>query len=398
MTELFAAGTALLALALAFVVLGLWRRPVTAGESAREAQTACYRQRLDELARDRQQGLIDDQQLRELEVELERQLLSETPAAAPTAVARALGRWPLWLLLAALPLASYSLYQHLGADDELALMQLQRQLWQQPSLSPQDIQGMIAAAERSLQKRPEKQELLWLQARLHMETGQFAAAAGYYQRLVELRPDDAGAVAQWAQAIYLGNERRLDARVNELLQRALTLDPQQTTALGLLGVDAFARADYLAAIDFWQRLLRAQPANSPQLPVIAGGIAQAKQRALDAGLLSGLAVEVDLTPALRAQADGMLYVFAKADDGSALPVAVVRQPAKGPWPRTVLLTDADAMSPARKLSQFQQVSLTARISRGGAVMAQRGDLQGQGGTLAVAEAGVAKLLIDAVVD
>jgi cytochrome c-type biogenesis protein CcmH len=59
-----------------------------------------------------------------------------------------------------------------------------------------------------------------------------------------------------------------------------------------------------------------------------------------------------------------------------MPLAIVRKQARE-LPVTVELTDAMAMMPEMKLSNFEQVFVGARISKTGAATAQSGDLQGR---------------------
>jgi len=71
-----------------------------------------------------------------------------------------------------------------------------------------------------------------------------------------------------------------------------------------------------------------------------------------------------------------LFIYAKAASGPAMPLAVVKKMATD-LPITVTLDDSSAMTPAMKLSKFEQVSVIARISSSGSAMPQSGDLQGQ---------------------
>jgi cytochrome c-type biogenesis protein CcmH len=63
-------------------------------------------------------------------------------------------------------------------------------------------------------------------------------------------------------------------------------------------------------------------------------------------------------------------------------------------PLTVSLTDAMAMTPAMKLSSFQQVKLLARISKSGTAMQQPGDLIGVIDQIALTDKSVHKILIN----
>jgi cytochrome c-type biogenesis protein CcmH len=71
-----------------------------------------------------------------------------------------------------------------------------------------------------------------------------------------------------------------------------------------------------------------------------------------------------------------LFVYAKAEQGPPMPLAVVRKQAAD-LPLQVTLNDAMAMTPQMKLSSFSQVKIGARISRSGNAVSQSGDLFGE---------------------
>jgi cytochrome c-type biogenesis protein CcmH len=68
-----------------------------------------------------------------------------------------------------------------------------------------------------------------------------------------------------------------------------------------------------------------------------------------------------------------LFIYAKAPDSPA-PVAAYRG-VVSKWPVSFVLDDDHSMMPSRKLSQYQQVRVEARLSRSGQALAQSGDLQ-----------------------
>lgn len=70
-----------------------------------------------------------------------------------------------------------------------------------------------------------------------------------------------------------------------------------------------------------------------------------------------------------------LLIFARAPGGGP-PVAVIRQPATA-LPGEFVLSDANAMIPGRSLGDFQELQLVARISQSGQAQAQPGDLEGE---------------------
>ena len=69
-----------------------------------------------------------------------------------------------------------------------------------------------------------------------------------------------------------------------------------------------------------------------------------------------------------------LFIFAKAHNGPPMPLAVNKLK-QFEFPITVTLDDSMAMMPNLKLSNFEQVEITARVSQDDAVTVQTGDLE-----------------------
>ncbi len=181
---------------------------------------------------------------------------------------------------------------------------------------------------------------------------------------------------------------------------------------------AFEARDFAAARGYWQRLADVVPAGSDMARSVQVNIAQATR--LEAGLqpvaeraptepgaaaasavgasgasgaITGL-VEISPELASRIQPGDTLFVFARAAQGPRMPLAIVRQPADG-RPYRFRLDDSLAMSPALRLSGFEQVVVGARISRSGQALPQPGDLVGSSDALAPGAQGV-RVLIDRV--
>ena len=87
---------------------------------------------------------------------------------------------------------------------------------------------------------------------------------------------------------------------------------------------------------------------------------------------------VTLDPALAAQAapGDSVFVFARAANGSRMPLAVQRAQVKD-LPLAFKLDDSMAMAPGMTLSSASQLTVGARISKSGTAIAQPGDLSGE---------------------
>lgn len=94
-----------------------------------------------------------------------------------------------------------------------------------------------------------------------------------------------------------------------------------------------------------------------------------------AGEVSGV-VRISAALVDRIRPEDTLFVFARAAQGPRIPLAVLRRPV-GQFPSAFTLDDSMAMSPALRLSGAAQVVIGARISRSGNATPQSGDLVGQ---------------------
>jgi len=348
----------------------------------RQAQRDFYRQRQRELLNDREMGLISEEQMAELNAELDKQLLEENAEFSARA---GISRGPvLWLSLLLLPALALPLYDYLGYRLDYRLLDVQQQLFAADQPSEDDLHRFEALVDDILVRRPENAELLMTMASIRRQQGNYAEAVKYYERLLDLFPQDADILAQLAQARYLSANRVIDAQTRSLLERSLAVNPQQGTALGVLGIDAFAAGDYLNAITYWQRLQMGLDPQTGEAMVIAAGLNEAKRLALETGAIEGLQLSVDIAPALGDFPNGVLFVVVREPSGSPMPVAAVRLPVRAgtaAFPLTVYVTDSDVIRQGATLSDFDSLRVSAHISVKGVAMRSPGDWVSAAATL-----------------
>ncbi len=145
-------------------------------------------------------------------------------------------------------------------------------------------------------------------------------------------------------------------------------------------------------------MLRSVRVNIAQVTSLVSGdkaVARAAPTSMGEPRAAPLTGTVELSPALahRVAAGDTLFVFARAAEGPRMPLAIVRASASLPFAFT--LDDSMAMSPQLKLSSFSQVVVGARISRSGNATPQPGDLIGQSTALPPGAPNV-RVLIDQV--
>ncbi len=402
-------GAALLcALTIVFVVAPLWLRPRRDNTDSRAAIIAIAKARLAELDREFANGILDEVDYRELKLEQQRRLLQEADSVATSSAATRRGSMALIAMAVVIPLGAAAFYFHFGSWGDWKIQQLLEQSEREMRAGSDNRATLEALGEALEQRLAQRQDddgrRRFMLARIESGFGRYAEAANQFRQLLLKFPDDAGLIAQHAQAQYLANDRRMTADLKAQAERALKIDPNQTTALGLLGIAAFDDKDYASALKYWRQLSRLLPPGSPTAGLIERGIAQASEalggdkEALGTDAVTGptLNVSVSLSPELAAMAPsgGVLFVFARAVGGPPMPLAVARlDPSK--LPLEVTLDDSMAMAKGMTLSSFKQVEVIARITASGQVRGAPGDVEGGSGTLTL-DGGVQKvsLVID----
>jgi len=94
--------------------------------------------------------------------------------------------------------------------------------------------------------------------------------------------------------------------------------------------------------------------------------------------------QVTLDPSLKSRVSpsDTVFIFARAANGPRMPLAILRMQANA-LPVKFTLSDSNAMNPSMRLSNFQQVVVSARISKSGNAMPQSGDLSGASSVISV---------------
>ena len=393
--------------ALAWLLWPLLRPNVAQSIEHSAANITIFKDQFADLDADLARGSISAEQHGESKRELEKRLLSEVGATPQSRSAeRRPNRWSAVAVAVIIPLAAGALYWKIGTPEAVSLSTVAAQNAGQPTR--EQIDAMIAQIKQRLEKEPNNVEGWAILARTHYTLGNFQEAAAAYATLSKLLPNDADALADYADALAMSQGRSFAGKPMELVRLALQIDPNQWKALAMSGSEAFDRKDYRAAADYWQRLQDAAPADSPIRQRVQASIDEARSLAgmppvalaqkggVTEGASAGRSVSgtVTLSPALgsKVRPDDSVFVFARPADGSRMPVAVVRARV-GDLPLQFTLDDSRAMAPTAKISALSEVIVNARISRTGNAVPASGDLEGATEKVKVGTQGMA-LVID----
>ena len=329
---------------------------------------------------------------------------SISPLARNTAIA----------LVLILPLLAAGLYQKLGDarvfDPSVQSVANAMQSAQRAGLPPME-QAIAGLAER-LAREPDDAQGWLLLGRAYKSTERFAEARAALARALALTPDAPDVLVETAEAQALSTPgARFDGEPLTLLQRALERDPNHQRGLWLLGIAQFQSGDTDTASATWEKLIATLPEDSPMRDSLRQRIDELKAQtglAASADTPSVPALEVPPAPRLdirvnlaaelaqRVAPDDVLFVFARAAEGSRAPLAIQRLRAAD-LPLSITLDDSHAMVPQMNLSSAARIVVGARISRSGNAQAQSGDLETLSEPLSNSHKAVIALTIDQIV-
>ena len=318
------------------------------------------------------------------------------------------GLFALMLCIAlALPLIAAGLYVRLGTPVTLNGVQTQAD-------TAMDIDKALDELRAHLATDPNDAQGWMLLAQAANEMQQSEQARDAYDHVLTLTPNNTEAMVGWANAdSMLRPDHHIQDRARALLLQAVKLAPDNQRGLWLLGISDFQEGRFADAAATWRLLQPQLQPGSTVAQAVAQQIAAADARASGSAPASsstaqsaptnaassapGLTIQVALSPALKDKVSpgDALFVFARAEQGPPMPLAVARLDASR-LPTSVTLTDAMSMVPTMKLSSVTHALVEARISHSGQPIAQPGDLEGSAGVVDIPSATPIKLVIDKV--
>ena len=410
MTTVFWLSAASMSLiALLFAILPLLRNRTDTSVSRQLLNTALIKEQLNELQADLEAGKLEPDAYQAARHDLERELLNDTDTATGTEAepqAQRSGRWAIGVFGPLIPALAVFLYLQLGAAPLLersARPPVAQKPAQEPAHSLQDMVQKLAAR---LEEDPDNVEGWVMLGRSYAALDRYQEAENAYAQARRIAGDHPQLLVDSADIMVMANGGRFTSEAAELLERALHVQPENAKGLWLMGHYEYQDEDFQSAVDYWQRAAAQLPPDSEDTRAIRQQIEQAESRLLAAGgsvapaaetrtdpasdasaeiravtaadaATTAVEVSVRLDPALSAQAAAQdtVFIFARAAQGPRMPLAIVRKRV-AELPVTVTLDDSLAMSPAMVLSNFDAVTIGARVSKSGNATPQSGDLQG----------------------
>jgi cytochrome c-type biogenesis protein CcmH len=381
-----------------------------AGQDQRNIAIA--RQRLAELKEQLQVGALTQALYDEQLVELEQALSDDLDIDSHVNEAPSQGRWIALVLVLAIPFVAGSLYWTLGNYQSLT-QENQTAAANQAVPELEKMKSMVAGLAERLKEQPDDAMGWTMLGRSYKYLQQYPQAVDAFEHAYKLIGEQPEIMLLYADALAFSNNEQLAGKPSELVFKALAMEPNNVTGLWLGGMAKAQAGDFAAAMDLWTKLEAQLPQGSEaqrEIQVLLAklatqmpeGATQAEAKPVQpvatlppSSAVASLDVQVSLAPELQKSANpgDTVFIYAQALSGPKMPLAIVRKQVSE-LPLTVNLTDAMAMMPTMKLSNFEQVKLLARISKSGDAMQQPGDLIGIIEQVALTDKSLKKIVIN----
>ena len=389
----------MIAISLIVISRALLKNADSPPANSKQVSLDIYQEQLVELQRDRESGVLSEEQLKSVQAELEQSLLDEVNVSinksntSKPPSTRKVDYWTVAVVSLLLPIMAGVLYYNLGQPELIINLKddSSQQVGDEAHKNMPSVEEMADLLAQRLLENPDDAKGWSMLSRTYMAQGRFQDAVNAYKRLHALVGDQPDVLVSYADALSMANNRSLAGEPEKLLLKALSVDPNNIIGLWLAGRMEDEKGQYDRAVDYWQRLLpmlqkdpksemevrqliKAAQANLgiPETEQIALAITESDSPDL---LKNSITVNVELDPGLMETVDreAILFIFAQALNGPPMPLAAVRKQVKD-LPLQVKLDDSMAMIPTQKLSSHIIVKVSARISKSGGALPQSGDL------------------------
>ena len=390
-----------------------WLRNKNHAKQDSLSNTQIVKQRLAELDREVQEGLISEHDKRQAVDELKLALVDESAfqshktgnAKLPLAIGA--------VLAIACGVIVYAQVNQMGRVTQAsqaieALPELSQQLasGNANNLTQQDIASLALAIRQRLREEPEDDTGWMYFGRLMLSIGQEVQAIEAIDKAVSLAPSNSANRITLAQALMTTGDVNNLERAQSILLGLLNDNPANDNLALMMAVVSAQLGDLENTQRFYKQVEGKLPVDSDMAQRLVARIKELQGNTSEMAALQNTGAEITDTPTaqnasseaqsdsseaqtgfnitvnlsddayIKAPKDGFLIVFAQdANSDNKMPAAVVKLPI-GDFPVSVTLTTENAMMPQFTLATLSDVMVTARLSKDGNVAVSKGEWQG----------------------
>lgn len=356
-------------------------------DTREKTNVALYKEQLAELESDLAEGNIEQENFEQLKLELDKSLLQDIDNDKKQQLANR-GISVLWPIALSVFILGFSGVFYLQQDSHQQYQDALAGVGIEPSQGNAQQQEVerVRQLEIIVANEPENSRAWYTLAQSYVMVGAFDKALNAYDKVIAIEGDIADLYGSKAQTLYYMNGQQITPAVQAMVDKALALDELDSSTLILLGMDSYLNQNFAEAVKQWQRVIDSdrpnvnrealQQAIAEAQSLLTNGIPSmpAEQEPVVEGPELSLTVSLgdNVIDYLNQQEDKVVYIYATQTSGTRMPLAVVKIMASD-LPTTIVLSNANAMSPQANLGSVERVNVYAVVSNMGSVGIKSGD-------------------------
>lgn len=265
-------------LVIAWLAYPLLRLKAGSGVSSERLNLEIHSDQLKALEKDLARGVISQQDFETSRDELQLRLLDDTQSyeAPQRSQVHSFLTTKLTsaLISVTLPVMAVGVYWQLGNPQAINPLTA----GSRAATDPQ-IQQMIDTLVAKLKANPNNPQGWAMLARSYVVMGKLDEAEASLQKVGDAINTDADIMVEFADVLAVKNNNNIEGRPLELVNKALTINPQHPMGLMMSGVAAYRRADFKLAVAQWEKLLALLEPGSSDAQQIESNVNDARAKA-----------------------------------------------------------------------------------------------------------------------
>ena len=308
------------------------------------------------------------------------------------------------LIFILVPVFVLTIYSYIGSSNSIELLATNTSSQELSNDNLVSVEEMLKGVERRLIDDPDNANDWLMLANSYVVLKRFTDAVRAYENLYRLNGDDPSLLFRYADVLAMANSGIFKGKPTELVKKGLQLDPENTMGLWLAGLAEYEEGRINKAIDYWQRVLPKLEKGSDEEKNIKKYIEFAAKEnnisldnsAVEKTNLSEYSIKLNIELSSEFSAvdiNNTVFIYAKpVNSNIKMPIVVLRKKVSD-LPLELSLDDSMSMLPNNKLSGYESVIVLARISK-----SEKGDLIGVSNPISTRSKETIKIIINSIVE
>ena len=313
------------------------------------------------------------------------------------------------LIFILVPVFVLTIYSYIGSSNSIKLLATNTSSQELSNDNLVSVEEMLKGVERRLIDDPDNANDWLMLANSYVVLKRFTDAVRAYENLYRLNGDDPSLLFRYADVLAMANSGIFKGKPTELVKKGLQLDPENTMGLWLAGLAEYEEGRINKAIDYWQRVLPKLEKGSDEEKNIKKYIEFAAKEnnisldnsAVEKTNLSEYSIKLNIELSSEFSAvdiNNTVFIYAKpVNSNIKMPIVVLRKKVSD-LPLELSLDDSMSMLPNNKLSGYESVIVLARISKTGNAKSEKGDLIGVSNPISTRSKETIKIIINSIVE